>query len=218
MTKMTHLKNPLTTMVLLLMVVSGQAWSQTQRSGNDSTRIVQQLQQVTAEKAKLQQDNEALQKELEELKAKTTQAGAEQAKLQQRARELELASTRLQSKTSNNDEALEKSRAQLQELIGKYREMAQTLRDVETERDGLRTTQSTKDRELTACVDKNAQMYLLGNEVLDRMEDQGVWSALKAKESFTRLSRTRLENLVDDYRYRIDELKLGTKRVSASSP
>lgn len=202
----------------VLLLVSMFAAAQTQRSGNDSTRIVQQLQQVTAEKNKLQQDNEALKKELEGLKAKTAQAGAEQAKLQQRARELELASSRMQNKTSGNDEALEKSRAQLQELITKFRETAQTLKDVETERDSLRTAQGTKERELAACVDKNAQMYLLSSEVLDRMENRGMWSTLKEKEPFTKLSRIRLENLVDDYRYRVDELKLGTKRVSAASP
>jgi chromosome segregation ATPase len=202
----------------VLVLTSLIAEAQTQRSGNDSTRIVQQLQQVTAEKSKLQQDNDALKKELDELKAKATQAGAEQARLQQRARELELASSRLQNKTGNNDEALEKSRTQLQELIGKFRETAQTLKDVETERDVLRTTQGTKERELATCVDKNAQLYLLGNEVLDRMGNQGVWSALTDKEPFTRLSRTRLENLIDDYRYRVDELKLGTKRVSTATP
>lgn len=204
--------------VAVLLLPSLVTEAQTQRSGNDSARIVQQLQQVTAEKSKLQQDNDALKKELEGLKAKTAQAGAEQAKLQQRVRELELAGTRLQSKTGNDDEALERSRAQLQELITKFRETAQTLKETEIERDGLRTAQSTQERELATCVDKNAQIYLLSSEVLDRMENRGMWSTLREKEPFTKLSRVRLENLVDDYRYRIDELKLGTKRVSAASP
>jgi cell division septum initiation protein DivIVA len=200
--------------LIMSAVVSGQ----TQRSGGDSNRVVQQLQQVMADKTRLQQDNDALKKELEELKKKAAQTDADRSKLQQRARELELASNKSQNKAGNNDEALEKSRAQLQELIGRFRETAQTLKEVETERDNLRTKQSASERELTSCVDKNAQFYLLGNEVLDRMENRGVWSALKEKESFTRLSRTRLENLVDEYRYRVDELKLGTKRVSTASP
>ena len=192
--------------------------AQTQRSGNDNARVVQQLQQVTADKSRLQAENEAMKKELDELKAKASQAGTEQARLQQRARELELASSRMQNKNSGNDEALEKSRAQLQELIGKYREMAQNLREVETERDSLRTSQGGKERELSACVDKNVQLYQLGNDVLDRMEHRGVWSALTEKESFTRLSRTRLENLIDDYRYRLNEQKLNNKRAAATAP
>lgn len=202
--------------VLLIMSLAAEA--QTQRSGSDTTRIVQQLQQVTAEKSRLQQDNDALKKELEELKAKASQASAEQAKLQQRARELEQASTKLHNSTSSNDEALEKSRAQLQELIAKFRETAQTLKDVETERDALRSTKTDKERQLSACVDKNAQMYVLGDEILDKFEQQGVWSALKGKEPFTQLSRTSLENLIDDYRYRVNELKLTAKSVAITSP
>jgi chromosome segregation ATPase len=209
---------PISGFLALIAMLVCTAQAQTQRSGNDSTRIMQQLQQVTAEKSKLQQDNDSLKKELEALKAKSAQAGAEQVKLQQRARELEQASNQLQGKVSGNDEALEKSRAQLQELIGKYREIAQTLKEVETERDGLRTVKATQERDLTACVDKNAQMYLLSNEILGHLEDQGVWSALKRKEPFTQLSRTRLENLVDDYRYRVDELKLAGKSAATAKP
>lgn len=203
-------------LVLLWSVATTHA--QTQRSGSDNARIVQQLQQVTAEKSKLQLDNDALKKELEELKSKSAQATAEQSRLQQRARELEQAGEKLRGATTDNDEALQKSRAQLQELIGKFRETAQTLKDVETERDSLKAGKTVQDRELATCVDKNAQMYLLSDEVLGKLENQGIWSAMKNKELFTQLSRTRLENMVDDYRYRINELKLVAKAAAAASP
>ncbi len=192
--------------------------AQTQRSGNDSTRIVQQLQQVTAEKARLQQDNDALKKELDEVKIKYSQAGAELGKAQQRVRQLESASSKQPVSNPGTEEALEKSKAQLQELIGKFRETAQSLKDAEVDRDGQVAARAAKERELSACVDKNAQMYLLSTEVLDRMEGQGVWSAMKTKEPFTRLSRTRLENLIDDYRSRVNELKLANKSASAATP
>ncbi len=192
--------------------------AQTQRSGNDSTRIVQQLQQVTAEKARLQQDNDALKKELDEVKIKYSQAGAELGKAQQRVRQLESASSKQPVSNPGTEEALEKSKAQLQELIGKFRETAQSLKDAEVDRDGQIAARAAKERELSACVDKNAQMYLLSTEVLDRMEGQGVWSAMKTKEPFTRLSRTRLENLIDDYRSRVNELKLASKSPSAATP
>ena len=88
----------------------------------------------------------------------------------------------------------------------------------EVDRDGQVAARAAKERELSACVDKNAQMYLLSTEVLDRMEGQGVWSAMKTKEPFTRLSRTRLENLIDDYRSRVNQLKLASKSASAATP
>ncbi|MGC3981040.1 MAG: hypothetical protein QM808_07275 [Steroidobacteraceae bacterium] len=144
--------------------------AQTQRSGSDGARVMQQLQQITAEKSKLQQDNDALKKELEELKAKYTQAGAEQLKLQQRTRDLESAAKRQQQDSiaaAGNDDALQKSRVQLNELVTKFRETTQTLKEVETDRDALRTDNAAKERAVIACIDKNAQMYLLSNEVLE---------------------------------------------------
>lgn len=201
----------------LLLMLAGTAQAQTQRSGSDATRVVQQLQQTTIEKDRLQQDNDALSKELEALKAKYTQAGTEQSRLQQRVRELETADGRQQASGRDNEAALQQSRAQLQELITKFRETAQTLRDVETERDALSAGKTAQERELKTCVDKNAQMYLLSDEVLQQFGSQGFWSAMKHKEPFTQLSRTRLENLAEEYRYRIDELKLSGK-TSAVSP
>lgn len=191
--------------------------AQIQRSGSDNARIVQQLQQATAEKSQLQLDNDALKKELEKIKEKAVQATAEQSRLQQRVRELEQAGEKMRSATTDNDEALQKSRAQLQELIGKYREVAQTFKDVENERDALVGGKSVQERELKTCVDRNAQMYLLTDEILGRLENQGLWSAISGKEPFTQLSRTRLENLVEDYRYRVNELKL-TDKSAATMP
>lgn len=199
------------------LLVADTAVAQTQRSGSDSTRIVQQLQQVTAEKNKLQQETDGLKKELEELKIKHAQASTEQSKLQQKARELEVISSRQRAGSGDSEEALQKSRVQMQELITKFRETTQTLKDVETERDTARADQVAKQRELSACVDKNAQMYLLSDELLGKLGNQGVWSAMKGKEPFIKLSRTRLENLVDEYRYRIDELKLAAKSASTIS-
>ena len=204
--------------ILMAVAIVQPCVAQTQRSGNDSTRIVQQLQQVTADKARLQQDNDSLKKELDEIKARFSQAGADLGKAQQRVRQLESASSKQPVSNPGTEEALEKSKAQLQELIGKFRETAQSLKDAEVDRDGQVAARAAKERELSACVDKNAQMYLLSTEVLDRMEGQGVWSAMKAKEPFTRLSRTRLENLIDDYRSRVNELKLANKSASAATP
>lgn len=193
------------------------AGGQTQRSGNDAARVMQQLQQATAERGKLEQENLGLKKELEALKADQAKVSAEQKRLQQRTRELEAASGRSESTNAADKEALEKTRAQLQELVGKFRETGQSLKEVETDRDRLRAEQASRQRDFQTCVDRNAQFYLLGDELLQRLENRGVWSSLRDQEPFTQLSRTRLENLIDDYRYRLDELRQGDKGVAVAN-
>ena len=189
--------------------------AQTQRSGGDSARVVQQMQQVMAEKSRLQQENDALKKELEALKVKSSQVAVDLAKAQQRINQYESETSKQLSLGAEKDSAIEKSKAQLQDLVVKYREVAQSLKQAERDRDAQSVINANKDKELAGCVDKNAQLYVMGNEFLDRLESQGIWSVIRTKESFIKLGRTQLENLVDDYRDRIAELTQ-TKIVSTA--
>lgn len=191
------------------------AAGQTQRSGNDAARVMQQLQQITAEKAQVQAENDQLQKELEDMKAQLAKASGALAASEQRVKKAEVTSGKDSTAVQESNEALTKARTQLQELIGKFRETAQTLKDVEVDRDQVRTQLAGKDRELKTCVDRNAGLYVLNDEILQYLENRGMWSALKDKEPFTKVSRTRLENLIEEYRYRVDELRVADKTSTA---
>lgn len=199
----------------LSVVLAMTASAQTQRSGNDTARVMAQLQQLTAEKSQLSTENERLKKELEDLKAQLGKASSAQSAAEQRARKLE-GNTRDSAALQESNDALSKARAQTQELVGKFRETAQQLKDVESDRTEVRSQLTLRERELKTCVDRNAQLYIVTDEILGRMESRGSWQSLKDKEPFTQLSRTRLENLIEDYRYRVDELRIGTQPTTAA--
>lgn len=201
----------------LVLGLGGQVVAQTQRSGSDNARLMQQLQQLTSDRARLQQDNAELQRRLGEQKGMVAGAGAEQARQGARVHRLQAENERLQASEAAASAALEKSRTQLQELVGRYRELAQTLRDTESERSGLQGSLQAARTGLDSCADRNAKLYLLGVDILDRLESRGFWSAVKDREAFTRLSRTRLENLVDDYRDRLQALRLAGTPAQAAT-
>ncbi|MES1196577.1 MAG: hypothetical protein ABUL58_06500 [Steroidobacter sp.] len=184
--------------------------AQTQRSGNDATRVMQQLQQISAEKTRLQSENDAMKKQLEELKARLAKTGADQAVLQQQKRELDASSAR----QKESADELEKSRARMQELIGKFREMATQLQSVETDRAQLKTALETRERDYKICVDRNVGLYFLNDEILQHLEGRTAWDKTVEKEPFTRISRIRLDNLVDEYRDRAEELRASRKSVA----
>jgi chromosome segregation ATPase len=187
------------------------AHAQTQRSGSDTARVTQQLQQLSAERIKLQQQNAELQRQLDGLKSQAAGSGAAEARLGAQARQLQADSERLRSESAATTATLDKTRGQLQELVAKYRDLAQTLREVEADRNSQHDVLAVNRRQLDSCSGNNAQLYEIGSGILDRLEERGLWSALKDKEAFTRLSRTRLENLADDYRARISALRLSGK-------
>ncbi|HEX2584902.1 MAG TPA: hypothetical protein VHL14_07210 [Steroidobacteraceae bacterium] len=185
--------------------------AQTQRSGNDATRVMQQLQQVTAEKTRLQSENDAMKKQLEEMKAKLSKSGADQSVVQQQKRELDASNAR----QKESADALEQQRSKMQELIGKFRETAAQLQTMEADHEQLKSSVATREREYKTCVDRNAGLYFLNDEILHRLEDRSWWDKTSEREPFTRIARTRLENLVDEYRDRVEELRVTRKTVAA---
>jgi cell division septum initiation protein DivIVA len=195
----------------LALIASGLASAQTQRSGDNNARAMQQLQQLSAERTQLKADNDKLKQETEELKKQLSTATSGQSSLQQRLKTAETSAAHDSAAAQQNTEALEKARSQLQELIGRFRETAQALKEVETDRNTLRGQLQTRERELSTCIDRNVGLYDLNKEVLDRLEKKGVWSSLTEKEPFTKIQRTRLENLIDGYRERAEELRGATK-------
>lgn len=193
------------------------AVGQVQRSGNDAARVMQQLQQVTAEKAQAQAENAKLKTEVEALKAQLAKASTALTVSEQRAKKAAPSAKDSATLQETND-ALTRTRSQMQELVGKFRETGQILKEVETDRDRLRAQASNQERDLKTCVDRNAGLYLVSDEILRNLENRGVWSSLTQKEPFTQISRTRLENLIDDYRYRVEELRVADKKSTAATP
>lgn len=191
--------------------------AQVQRSGDANARVAQQLQQLSSEKVALQAENNKLKQELEQIKAQLQKSASAAKELEKNNRVLQASAGRGATSNQQTEEQLEKSRAQMQELVTKFRETVQTLRDVEGDRATIKSQLATRERDYKVCVDRNAGLYQVGDEVLDRMEDRGFWSQLAEREPFTRLKRTQLENLIDDYRYRVDELRL-EKQQQAQTP
>lgn len=197
---------------LLFCASIANAEAQTQRTGDANARATQQVQQLSAERTQLKAENDKLKQEIEAIKKSLSAATSSQNALQQRLKAAESASAREGAATQQNTEALEKSRAQMQELIGRYRETAQTLKDVETDRNVARGDLKSRERELQKCVESNVGLYELNKEVLDRYEKKGMFTSLAEKEPFTQIQRTRLENLIDSYKDRAADLRLETAK------
>lgn len=194
--------------IVALMLAVSPSFAQTARSGNADTRVLQQLQQMTSEKAALQAENAKLKQDLEQARKEVERLISTNKALDSKTKTLTANATREVSSGKQAEEQLERARGQLQELVTKFRETTQSLRDVETDRAAIKGQLVVRELEFKTCVDRNAGLYNLNAEVLERMENRGFWSSLTEREPFTKLKRVELENLIDDYKYRADELRL----------
>jgi DNA repair ATPase RecN len=196
------------TAALLLAGIAGSE-AQVERSGGGANaQLVQQYQQLLTERTALQADNDKMKRDLERA-LKESEASAKQLTALQAAgstAKAQLAAA--QQAGQNAAQQLEQSKTRLQELVDRFRETATNLRDVETERSVLQQQLTQGKRDFDQCAERNYQLYQVDGEVLDHYEHQGMFSYLARAEPFTRIRRARIENLVDDYRARAEELRV----------
>jgi chromosome segregation ATPase len=188
----------------LMLAAFGTADGQVARSAGSTSQAVQQLQQLAQERTALQADNARLKKQLDDGKAELKRAQAERDALKSRAAGADAVEARAKAASVANEQALQATRQKLEELVARFRETAQTLRNVETDRGQVRQALAEKGQAFDRCAQANAGLYDIADQALSRYER----SAGRGGEPFTGLARARIENLVDDYRARAAELKL----------
>jgi chromosome segregation ATPase len=160
------------------------------------------LRQATTEKAEVQQQVDALKQQVErltrEVAATQSDAGAAKQKMQ-----------------SGFAETIEQWRQRDAKQTGQIEELRAQLKKQVGERAALDERLQTQIGNFNVCYGNNKQLLELNRELLERYQNKGVFAAMRQKEPFTGLSQVEVENLVQDYRYKIDDL---TVNAPAAAP
>jgi chromosome segregation ATPase len=189
------------------LLAAAQVSAQTARQTGGSARAIQQLQQLAAERTALQAENARLKSELETLRRERDQLKAGGGPAERRVRAAQEVAARVNNERLQLSMELEQQKARMRELVDKSREIIETLRTVEKDRSALQQQLAEQQRLGGVCVERNLELYKLNDELLALLTRR---SSLAQIEPFTRIARARLENLIDDYRYRADEQRMST--------
>jgi chromosome segregation ATPase len=181
--------------------------AQVQRSGSEIQKFMQQYQQVSAEKTALQAQVTQMQTDLAAAKTELAAVKKERDALKTRAAGPSPAAAQLTASKEAAERNLEQSKARMAELVDRFRQMAVNLKDVETDRAKARKDLDERNAQFDKCAENNLQLYEISGEVLDRYEHVGFFTKVSATEPFTKITRTRIDNLVDEYRERAQELR-----------
>ncbi|MFZ0436072.1 MAG: hypothetical protein WAL87_08910 [Chthoniobacterales bacterium] len=97
----------------------------------------------------------------------------------------------------------------LTESLGKWKLGYAKLADYAKATEGKRAELASKiillDRRIADQQVKNAEMYRLGNEVLDRYAQFGLGTAISAREPFVGITKVKFQNLVQDYQNKLSD-------------
>ncbi|MBS0375205.1 MAG: hypothetical protein JSR73_11545 [Proteobacteria bacterium] len=185
-------------------------------AGGANSQIMQQYQQLSAERTTLLAESARLKQELQDAKAELATARKERDALRGRsgagAKELEKAN----ADRAAAEQGAAELRKRLDALLAKYKETIGVLEGVEGEKASLGRDLGAANRSLDQCAANNVALFDLNNEILKRWEQEGFWSRLSKVEPLTRLKRIELENAIDEYRARTDAVKLRTPPAAAT--
>jgi len=188
----------------------GAGIAQVPRSGGGGTdaHAMQQLQELGAARTALLAENTQLKKDLEGAKEKLGAASKQAALGTRGSAACQQALQASQATVHSDAETIDQGKQKLQELVAKFRETVAAMKGVETERSQCQQQLTSSQGQFQQCAQRNLEMYKVTDEVLKRLDHESAFGVMARSEPFTRIQRTRIENLVDDYR-----AKAGEQRV-----
>jgi chromosome segregation ATPase len=188
------------------------AHAQTQRSGSSETqKFMQQYQQLAAEKTALQAQQAQTKKDLDTAQADLAAMKKERDALKSRAGGSAAQFAQLAAGKEAAEKSLEQLKQRTTELVTRFREMALNLKEVEADRGKLQNDLKERSTAFDKCAQDNLGLFEVNSEILDRYEHVGVFTRIGTADPFTKIARTRIENLVDEYRARALELRAAKK-------
>jgi septal ring factor EnvC (AmiA/AmiB activator) len=164
-----------------------------------------ELSSVKSAKESLEQEKKKLQAEIEEKNKKTAADGKKLKELKDSLTEKDKNLSDLQQKT---DERIQSLEAELATEKARGQSIEEARKRVVDEK--LAALNDVAERER-----QNIELYRIAMEVLQRYEKFGLGEALAAKEPFVGLTRTKLENIVQEYRSKLYSQRAQPKAAEA---
>jgi septal ring factor EnvC (AmiA/AmiB activator) len=216
---MFHARSPASTvfpvfMLTVMLSASAGVAAETARreDGDDAMRKAQYLlRQMTAEQQALKTDNAKLQSEIQDLKAENERLTADLG---------ERESTIARNRKSNDAlvERIQSDSDKYHDLVERYRNKLEELRTAQFRVAYLEQAVIERNQWIDVCKASNDDLYQANSELLELYQNRGVLDLLAGAEPVTGLARVRTESLVEDYRYKLEDLKMPDFTDSATAP
>ncbi len=185
-------------LTIVMLVVSNGAYSNSAHAENDNTKNAlakaqYMLRQMSTEKASLEQEISKQKVEIETLSKEVSLLKKE-------------SKNKLEASNNNQQEVLTLLKSDRQKVQGKLEIEVEKNTAITTANEHLTQQLAKQTNNFDVCYNNNKKLYDINKEILGKYEDKGFWAALSQKEPFTAIEKVKIENLVQDYQYQIDNL------------
>ncbi len=167
-----------------------------------------QLATLEADKAKLGGERDLALKESKAAQSKLRTLNKNLAEKSQLADQLQKDLETHKQDLATTQTRLTDNEAKLAETARTLAQTRQTLAQTEVDKRQLEGVKSRQEREIASCETKNLQLYQTGRDLMTRFEQKSCNEILVQKEPLFGLKRVEIENLLEEYRDKLDDQKL----------
>lgn len=164
-------------------------------------RMQQQLSEIQQQKSAVEQEKTALEEVLKknhsEAESQKRAAASAAIKVSRLEKDVELANS-------------EKNglRAQLEEAGRRNEELSSQQKQLENNLKNTAMALAKQNEQRKLCETNNTELYRIGRELVDWYSDKGALNAILEAEPFTRLKSVEMENLLENYRDKLEGQRL----------
>ena len=166
------------------------------------------IRQLSQEKTALEAEKAQWLKEKSELDAKLKNLEDTVKKLQPLQAEVVRYKSDLESTRNSLDAQLGQERQQKQALLQKHNDVVVKANAINADNQLL--VQAVKEREqwIEHCAKANKELRSVNLEILNKYKEKGFWQELAEQEPLTGLGSIETETFMEDYRYKLQQLKI----------
>ncbi len=175
-------------------------------AGDQALRQAQQmLQRLAREKSLLEKENQRLAEELKKAQAELDGTRSKLSQSEQQGDQMRERNSALVGRVRDDSERLGNLQETYRNEIGVARADIRLLRNAVVERESW----------IADCRSKNEGLYKANTDLLQAYKNKGVWDALSQREPVTGIASVKVENLVQEYQYRLEDLHTTKPEMSA---
>jgi chromosome segregation ATPase len=165
---------------------------------------------------RLQQTQRKLEQEKSALEAQVSDAGGKLNQIKKAAARAERKNADLAKELKSMEEARDQLAAKLAEAEKHLAEQAEANRKLAADGQKLKADLTRQEQATASCETKNATLYQYGREMLVRYQNKGPWEAMAQREPVTGLKQVEIENVLEEYRDKLDNEKIAAPAAPLS--
>ncbi len=204
---------------LLFLCISTHTFAGATRDGEGDQalkRMQYMLKQLNEEKSRLEIEFSELEKEKKDLDKDYKKAKEQIIDMELTIQKNEANIASLEGTVEKRDAKIERREKQLRDVIGKYQDAQLLIRQLNGQIADMNQDIESKNASIEEFDEKNLKLFEANQELMDLYQNKSTLDALLQKDGITGLKEVKIENILQEYRLKLENNRITEEEKQTS--